>query len=215
MQMLDPDAAMSRMPACCSACQSIRPFDAALIFALPRPCMGHLTLSCWTHVWEAVARVTLKAGHVRVLIRFENMTTKPSSCKLSNDQCPTTSEPIKAHILIHEGMNASGMTICPSRNAKCGKSNTGCLPHTHKHMCMCACKLMYVHTRRIAKCVSVCICMYVCMCVRKHEERQTLATGPPHFSKCVQQPRKNVLAWQEKAYVCICARIWAGEGVCM
>ena len=162
VQMLDPDAAMSRMPACCSACQSIRPFDAALIFALPRPSMGHLTLSCWTHVWEAVARVTLKAGHVRVLIRFENMTTKPSSCKLSNDQCPTTSEPIKAHILIHEGMNASGMTICPSRNAKCGKSNTGCLPHTHKHMCMCACKLMYVHTRRIAKCVSVCICMYVC-----------------------------------------------------
>ena len=158
VQMLDPDAAMSRMPACCSACQSIRPFDAALIFALPRPCMGHLTLSCWTHVWEAVARVTLKAGHVRVLIRFENMTTKPSSCKLSNDQCHTTSEPIKAHILIHEGMNASGMTICPSRNAKCGKSNTGCLTHTH--ICVCVHVSLCTHMTYCKMCV--CMHMYVC-----------------------------------------------------
>ena len=161
VQMLDPHAAMSLMPACCSACQSIRPFNAALIFALPRPCMGHLTLSCWTHVWEAVARVTLKAGHVRVLIRFENMTTKPSSCKLSNDQCPTTSEPIKAHILIHEGMNASGMTICPSRNAKCGKSNTGCLAiHTHTHICVC----VHVSLCTYMTYCKVCVCMYMYVC---------------------------------------------------
>ena len=154
---------------------------------------------------------------MRVLIRFENMTTKPSSCKLSNDQCPTTSEPIKAHILIHEGMNASGMTICPSRNAKCGKSNTGCLPHTHTHICVCVHVSLCMYTHDVLQ--NVCLYAYVCVYVSTKNVKHWPQAHHISPSVYVQQPRKSVLAWQEKAYVCmyacICARVWAGEGVCM
>ena len=88
------------------------------------------------------------------------MTTKPSSCKLSNDQRHATSERISRHILIYEGTNASGMTVCPSQNAKCRKSNTGCLA-THTYMYMYVSSYAYMTYCKMC----VCICLYVCMYV--------------------------------------------------
>ena len=77
--------------------------------------------------------------------------------------------------------------------------------HTHTNICVCVLVSLCMYTHDVLQnvCLYAYVCMYVCVYVSTKNVKHWPQAHHISPSVYVQQPRKSVLAWQEKAYVCM------------